>query len=99
MLKVNQLPTQTETYNLLVYRTPALERRDSRSVEYTDGRVNICAVPFNMNTGDSMFRVRHWESREALLLVDDGSRTHDPKTHGPSTTPFAKELGGITVVR
>ena len=29
-----------------------------------------------------------------IIIVDGGNRTHDPKTHGLSTTPFVKILVG-----
>ena len=29
-----------------------------------------------------------------FIMVDGGIRTHDPKKHGLSTTPFVKELKG-----
>ena len=29
-----------------------------------------------------------------FIIVAGGVRTHDPKTHGLSTTPFVKELVG-----
>ena len=31
---------------------------------------------------------------EKFIIVDGGDRTHDPKTHGLSTTPFVKDLVG-----
>ena len=46
--------------------------------------------------GRIFFQVRHGESRKSLLLVDGGIQTHDPKTHGLSTTPFVKKLEGIS---
>ena len=35
-----------------------------------------------------------WGNSEKFIIVDGGDRTHDPKTHGLSTTPFVKELVG-----
>ena len=32
------------------------------------------------------------ESLKKFIIVDGGTRTHDPKTHSLSTTPFVKEL-------
>ena len=34
---------------------------------------------------------------EKFIIVDGGDRTHDPKTHGLSTTPFVKEFSGVLV--
>ena len=68
------------------------ETAGSRSAGYTGGRANIHAVQFPGDTGESIFQVRHGESRNILLLMDGGIRTHDPKTHGLSTTPFVEEL-------
>ena len=33
-------------------------------------------------------------TRKGFIIVDGGIRTHYPKTHGMSTTPFVKELVG-----
>ena len=60
------------------------------------GRVNVQAVSFSGYTGESIFQVRHGECLKKLLLVDGGIQTHDPKTHGLSTTPFVKKLDGIS---
>ena len=35
-----------------------------------------------------------WGNSEKFIIVDGGDRTHDPKTHGLSTTPFVKVLVG-----
>ena len=34
---------------------------------------------------------------EKFIIVDGGDRTHDPKTHGLSTTPFVKIIRGVLV--
>ena len=36
------------------------------------------------------------ESLKKYMIVDGGIRTHDPKTHDLSTTPFVEELEGIS---
>ena len=69
---------------------------NSRSAGYRGGRVNIQVVSFSGYTGESIFQVRHGKYRKSLLLADSGIRTHDPKTHGLSTTPFVNELEGIS---
>ena len=38
------------------------------------------------------------KSEKFIIIVDGGDRTHDPKTHGLSTTPFVKELVGYLYV-
>ena len=35
-----------------------------------------------------------WGKSDKFIIVDGGDRTHDPKAHGLSTTPFVKELVG-----
>ena len=76
----NSLPklayTQTKPYNTF----PPLKRRDSRSAGYTGGRVNIQAVSFPGDTGESIVQVRHGESLKkfSMIMVDGGIRTHDP---------------------
>ena len=75
--KVNQQLTQTKPCNTL---PPCLKRRDSRSVGYTGGPVNIQAVSFpGVNSGERVFQVRHGESLKKFIIVDGGVRTHDPK--------------------
>ena len=56
-----------------------LKRRDSRSAEYTVGRVNIQWVLFPGYTGESILQGRHGESLKKFIIVDGGIRTHDPK--------------------
>ena len=54
-------------------------RRDSRSAGYTGGRVNIHAVQFSRDTGESIFQVRHGEIRKKISLMEGELRNHDPK--------------------
>ena len=59
--------------------------------------VNIQAVllPGDTREKESIFQVRHGKKPEKfIIIVDGGDRTHDPKTHGLSTTPFVKVLAG-----
>ena len=71
--KVNRLPTQTTSYSTLPPWNGGIAGRPA-------GRVNIQAVPFTGDTGESIFRVRLGESRKNMLSVDVEVRTHDPKT-------------------
>ena len=61
---------------------------------YTGGPVNIQAVSFPGYTGERIFQVRHGESLKKFIIVDGGSRTHDPETHVLPTTPFVEILVG-----
>ena len=38
-----------------------------------------------------------WGKSENFIVVDGGDRTHDPKTHNLSTTPFVKLISGVLV--
>ena len=52
--------------------SPPLKRQDSRSTGYTGGPVNIQAVSFPEDTGESIFQVRHGESLNKFIIVDGG---------------------------
>ena len=64
------------------------------SAGYTADLSIIQALSFSGHTRESIFQVRHREESKKFICVDGGDRTHDPKTHGVSTTPFVKVLVG-----
>ena len=73
---------------------PLPKRRDSRSAGYIR---RTCQYPsgfisWGYTRGRAYFQVRHGEGLKKCIVVDGGIRTHDPKTHGPSTTPFVKAI-------
>ena len=54
----------------------------------------IQAISFPGVPEREYFSSSTWGKFEIFTIVDGGDRTHDPKTHGLSTTPFVKELVG-----
>ena len=90
------LPKSLQAFNTL----PLKRRDDSRSAGITGGRVNIQAVSFPGYYEESIFQVRHGWGEGQQFIVNSGGwriRTHGPKEHGLSTTPFCQGISGVLV--
>ena len=79
---------------LSLKHSPPLKRRGSRSAEYTGGPVNIPAVLFPGDTGESIFQVRHEERLKKYFTVDVGFEPTTQRNHGMSTKTFVKDISG-----
>ena len=81
----------------LIITPPPLKRRDSRSAGY---RADLCQYPsrfISWGYQGEYFSSSTRGKSEKFMIVDGGDRTHDPKIHGLSTTPFVKEISGVLV--
>ena len=53
---------------------------------------------FPGDTTETISQVRNGESMKRFVVVDEGIGAHDPKTHGPSTSPFIWQgISGVFV--
>ena len=70
------------------------QRRKKKRM-YLLPRIHACGFISWGYRGEYVSSSTHGESLREFIVVDGGIRTHDPKTHDLSTTPFVKELVGF----
>ena len=79
----------------LIRHSPPLKRRDTRSAGYSGGPVNIEAISFPGDTGESIFQVRHGENLKKGIIADGGIRTHDPKNPWSVDDAICSGINGV----